>query len=91
MRWKVPIPDFPFLWLTSRSEESVVVLLSKEELSAISSEIKRGKKSTNSQISIIRIFFQRPTVRTHPVFGHIFPTGSSRNPFFRQDRTPLRK
>ena len=25
-------PDFPFLWLTSRSEESVVVLLSKEEL-----------------------------------------------------------
>ena len=25
-------PDFPFLWLTSRSEESVVVLLSKEDL-----------------------------------------------------------
>ena len=25
-------PDFPFLWLTSRSEESVVALLSKEEL-----------------------------------------------------------
>lgn len=25
-------PDFPFLWLTSRSEESVVTLLSKEEL-----------------------------------------------------------
>ena len=25
-------PDVPFLWLTSRSEESVVVLLSKEEL-----------------------------------------------------------
>lgn len=25
-------PDFPFLWLTSRSEDSVVALLSKEEL-----------------------------------------------------------
>ena len=25
-------PDFPFLWLTSRSEESVVALLSKDEL-----------------------------------------------------------
>ena len=32
MRWKVAYPDFPFLWLTSRSEESVVALLSKEEL-----------------------------------------------------------